>query len=457
MIPDTGPPGLRVVSGAGVSDTVETALPAPLVLELRDSSGHPVNGAGIDIGSLLSAPSDAYVYFSTPSHPSLASYTYVLTDSNGRVAVSVRLGRQAGRAFIGIYVREGPADTVTFDVQPGAVARLRASPFDTSVFVGGTASYRAYVTDRLGNRRTDTVAAQYQTPSPAVTVSNGGAVLGAAIGRAFIVVTFGGLIDTQWVSVVPPGRIAAIAGSGEGFIYVLNLDGSAFDTIANTFDEKHWLHWSPVDSTIVLHRGSSSEAPHLFSVDVAGNWRQVITDSPLFGEARPSYARDGSFIYFLGIDAGTRCDAIWRVRPDGSELGVVATDGNACGQPFDAPSPSPDGTKLAFLKGDGIRIRTLATSADTMLGVYGGRPWWSPTGEWIAYDSLGYLNVVHPDGTGAHMLRRAGYPVVKPDWSPDGAWLLYRGVDELEIVNVQTGLVLPLAVTLGMNDPAWKP
>jgi Tol biopolymer transport system component len=135
---------------------------------------------------------------------------------------------------------------------------------------------------------------------------------------------------------------------------------------------------------------------------------------------------------------------------------VVATDSNGCNGGFDAPSPSPDGTKIVYLNG-GFWIRTLATNADTLLAVGGGAPRWSPTGEWIAYDSIGFLKIVHPDGTGAHSLRNAGYLLGKVDWSPDGQWLVYRGPTELELINVVSGLVLPLAVTLNMNDPAWRP
>ena len=42
-------------------------------------------------------------------------------------------------------------------------------------------------------------------------------------------------------------------------------------------------------------------------------------------------------------------------------------------------------------------------------------------------------------------------------WSPDGQWLVYHTHDRLALVQVATGLKLPLANTIGWSDPTWQP
>jgi hypothetical protein len=67
--------------------------------------------------------------------------------------------------------------------------------------------------------------------------------------------------------------------------------------------------------------------------------------------------------------------------------------------------------------------------------------------------------LIHPDGTNHRSLLYRGALEYLPAvaWSPDGQWLVYRGNDRLILVNVVTGLRLPLAPMMGLADPTWQP
>jgi Tol biopolymer transport system component len=205
----------------------------------------------------------------------------------------------------------------------------------------------------------------------------------------------------------------------------------------------------------------------IVSLDTTGVTKPVVTDPLVRGEFYPRYAPDGSYVYFTGNDSVSTCYGVWRIHPDGTALEHVVADTSDCGPyvyqggpvPDYASSPSPDGTRLVYV-GRTLRVHTLATGADTSLGVVGNVPRWSPTGEWIAYDSLGTLMLIRPDGTGHQALLDRGYemyPSPAAAWSPDGQWLMYHIYDRLALVQMATGLQLPLSITIGWTDPVWQP
>lgn len=461
---DTSGPrsGLNIVSGAGLSDTAGSILQPPLTVALLDGNLQPMSGQTVYFNTssvLLVAPIDnpGFVIDRLP----------VITDANGQAAVWVEFKLAAGTGKIVIEAPSGQSVEAHYTVLPGAPAHVRADPTDTVLYIGGAAIYRPFITDANGNRRPDTPTYQYQSLSGAIAVSAAGRATGVAIGRGSVAMTALGFADTVWVSVTPAGRVAAeysASDLGGGYVVVTNLDGSAFDTIPGSFPGGGSPDWSPVDRTLVLNGGSSP--PYLFSMDTTGHTRRVITDPLMRSEWYPRYAHDGSYIYFTGIDSVTNCWGVWRVQPGGSGLDHVVADTSDCGpyvyvgppSPHYASSPSPDGTQLVYA-GHTLRVRTLGTGADTSLGVVGDVPRWSPTGEWIAYDSLGTLMLIHPDGSSNRTLLYRGAQEFLPGvaWSPDGQWLIYRGYDRLVLLQLATGLRLPLATTIGLADPTWQP
>jgi Tol biopolymer transport system component len=326
-----------------------------------------------------------------------------------------------------------------------------------------TETFRPFITDAYGNRVpiSPAPAYQYQSLNGALSISGAGKATGVAIGRGSVSVTAMGFTDTMWASVVPKGRIAI----NESFIVEANLDGSAFDSIPNPRFGVRTLDWSEVNRTFIY---DASTSDHLISQDTTGHAHVVITNPLMRSEYYPRYSHEGAYIYFSGVDSVTNCWGIWRVHPDGSALEHVVADTVSCGPyaytsgpaPYWGSSPSPDGTRVVYVGdrnipyiGGILRVRTLATGADTSLGVAGAFPRWSPTGEWIAYDSLGILMLIHPDGTGHEVLLDRGDVLTRTtSWSPDGEWLVYSG---LVIVQARTGLTLPLPFSAGLTDATW--
>jgi len=462
---DTSGPrsGLNIVSGANVSDTVLSIFKPPLTVQLLDGNLQPMSGQTVYFntnGFVLVAPIDdpGFVIDRLPA----------TTDASGDASVWVEAKQYAATGKVVIVAPSGQSVDLYYTVLPGAPALVRADPNDTTLYVGGSVTYRPFVTDAYGNRLGVSPTYQYQSLNGALSISAPGKATGAAIGRGSVAVSALGFTDTVWASVVPEGRLAA----QHGYIMVMNLDGSSFDTIPGSFPGGRSLDWSAVNGTFVL---DVNYPEYLISMDMTGHTRRVVTDPRMRTEFYPRYAHDGSYVYFTGNDSVTTCYGVWRVHPDGTALEHVVADTSDCGVyayqngPFPdyASSPSPDGTRLVYVGGTGIqyvggtlRVRTFATGADTSLGVVGDAPRWSPTGEWIAYDSLGTLMLIHPNGTSQQSLINRGaelYLSNAVSWSPDGQWLVYHAPDRLALVQVATGLKLPLANTIGWSDPTWQP
>lgn len=175
-------------------------------------------------------------------------------------------------------------------------------------------------------------------------------------------------------------------------------------------------------------------------------------------------------------------DVVASAPRDASEIWAMAADGSAqtrllavheVGIDYSLPAWSPDGDQIAFTKwsnvgGRATNIRneeqsagiwTMAADGTNERLVIDGAPglaWipaWSPDGQWIAYTLNPVLGanaepqpqpepapgnvgppagatgsevwVIHPDGTGARQLTKAGDNAQAASWSPDGQALAY--------------------------------
>ena len=157
------------------------------------------------------------------------------------------------------------------------------------------------------------------------------------------------------------------------------------------------------------------------------------------------------------------------INPDGTGRAILTTGLY--------PTWSPDGTRLAFLRSDGLYIANADGSNATRIVPGDNRmngPAWSPDGTQVAYGIKGLcdphepscfassLLIANVDGTGIHTVP-AGYRPSWPDWSPDGTKFI--GTDDggvesnprLFTVNVDgSNLQYPTSGNAWNEDPSWS-
>jgi len=451
-----GSPGVTIIAGGQQSDTANAQLTQALVLRITDSAGVP---AGREVVRFLSVPADSQTGTPSALVSALTSLYYSTfaaesTDDSGEVAILIQLGRVAGHGRVAVTVpRFGYADTVSFTILPGAAVRLGGLR-DTAMYAGRSGPLHAFVADQNGNRRPDAVTFQSLNASVA-SVTSAGIVTAVSLGRAKILVQgpTPNLKDSTYVSVVPVGTIAAVVGAFRNFspgtVVTMNLDGSGVTPVPQSAADNQYLSWTPDGTTLLGHRGY-----HVFAMDLTGAARLVVPAAAAFSEdVWPRYtATGGGWVYFAGVQGSV---ALYRIRLDGTGLDSLPVGFGT------QPCPSPDGTRVAWTDAVSLHVYSYATGADTTLNLFGYAPHWSPDGTLIAFATgdPGTISVMKPDGSARRVLGGGASFGWAFDWSPDGQWLVVYdyNLGSLALLQVQTGLVLPLGYTTGLGQPAWKP
>ncbi len=394
------------------TDTVFAELSQALNVMVRGAPrGTVVRFESLPSDSVQSAPG---LYVESLTSQFYSTFLADSTDDAGEAHALIKLGAVAGTGRLKVTVPALDLEAVaTFTVLPGHAYHVMAFPKDTALFVSRTLQARGAVTDRFGNRRTDPVA--YANLSGNATASATGEITATAIGRAMYEVRSGSVADTGYVSVVPSGTIAAmripVSGSAPELV-MFQLDGSGLTVLAPlsipTFDDPN-PRWSPDGSRIVYSSGVGGLS-RLFTVTPTGDVARLIPSPPadLVAEIWPHYTHDGAYVYFSGI----------RMKYF-----------------------NPDTTSSWYLNGT--------------------TPRWDPVGDRLAYLQSygGPISIVNGDGTGARVISAPGrsYEERTFDWSSDGQWIVARGVNTLELLNVASGLTLPLGYSSNMNMPTWRP
>ena len=121
------------------------------------------------------------------------------------------------------------------------------------------------------------------------------------------------------------------------------------------------------------------------------------------------------------------------------------------GEALDAPTFSPDGSKIAYFGGERLRVMNADGSGSRVLthDVFGAEAYvrglvWSPDGTRLAIDFFGNIYTIGADGSDLTLVIPHGG---NPNWSPDGSRIAY----DFEDVSYPPGPHLEIADADGKN------
>ena len=196
------------------------------------------------------------------------------------------------------------------------------------------------------------------------------------------------------------------AQPGNWDIWVINGDLTGLTRLTTTPERDEYPAWSPDGTKIAFARNG-----FIYVMNGDGSGVAQLSSGP--SHRHPTWSPDGTHIAFSGSPG-----PIWVINADGSGLTQLTPAGS---QDFD-PAWSPDGTKIAFGRGlgeppnSGLHVMNADGSGLTRLTLgINGAPSWSPDSRRILYEWFG-MTFVMADGSGMTRFFSGFDPV----WSPLG-------------------------------------
>jgi Tol biopolymer transport system component len=444
---------MRIVAGAGVSDTVLARPVQALVVDLLEN-GQPKPGAVVSFEGLQvqstdpNAPGSASpgVLMSGVASNDFVGLLSDTTDQSGRASVLVQLGTHAGDVGVRITCPAlGLADTAKFTVRPGNSTQIVVGVRDTVVRAGGSFGVGAFSADRFRNARPQD-AVTYRALDALATVDAAGTVQAAqTVGRGTVIARVNALEDSSRFTVVPNVSLTAVFDGPDGVtrFVTLDMDGSNLKAIgpatARSFPSR-----ARSGDLIAFHKlitGLTGTGIEL--MDGTGSARLLVDPTGAFWSANyPVFSPDSASILFTGTQPSG--GGVFRIRLDGSGATRLAYTDQAS-RPV---SVSPDGTRIAYPRYTSMLVKSVATGDSVRIGPVGWFSSFSPDGQRVAYaqDEGALLRVVKVDGSAAKTIWQA--PVgfdSRISWMPDGTWVLTSGGEGVKLVNVASNEVIQLS------------
>jgi hypothetical protein len=476
--PEAMPAGIVLLGGTDAADSVDAEPVTRLRVGVRGQDGKPAaNARVVVVGADLPWPLGEEMLVASPFGGGFGSSTLGRTNSRGIAEFRVKMGPRAGPARVIVRVDSlAIADTARYTVLAGKASQVRSLPEDTTVVMGGRAPLRLTALDRYGNPRSGDPVALSVSAGPGSAVGSE-VVAGSSLGRVTAVATVGGASDTSYVGVVPPGTLAGVSGPDHGgqvsTIYMFSPDASDVRTVRRTITVGGYFGSMDVAwlgrTKLVYHDNNYDHTKQLYVHDLAtGTAARLLPPADRMAmENIPRATRDGSWVYFGG---GTfQHYYLYRARADGTGLERLSSETPVAQNEWGA-EPSPDGTRIAFVK-DGavavneIHVMNIATREVRPLGLNGRPPRWSPDGSRIAVMAWTpgqpeRLTLVNPDGSGVQPLATVNQ-FLNIDWSPDGRYIVSAiSGNRLAILEVATGteVVVPVpGIDGNLGSVVWQP
>ncbi|HET7632355.1 MAG TPA: hypothetical protein VFK16_08580 [Gemmatimonadaceae bacterium] len=468
---------LRVVEGGTATDTILAMAPTPLVVEVRDSTGALRAGADVVFTALpVAAPPGGngrrgvYVCPVTMTRCAVvardgSSYTVLtkatsLTDASGRASAAVQFGVVAGQDSVDISVPSlGLDQVVPYTTRAGAPAQLTAAVRDTAVYVGRRYALGASIADAYGNL--DSGAVRITSMAPGIATVAGDTVSAAGVGRASLLITAAAVPGSTlvFVSVPPAGRLVTFGWapdkSGLTQLTLVNTDGTGRRVVASVTGNNGVARptWTPAGD-ILFEQSLLGSDPSLQVIDTLGV-RHGSLDSTFSMGMEAAFSTAPAALYFYGKPSQSGPTGIYEAATDGSAP-VFLVAGFA-------PAPSPDGSRMAFVKSiggvDSLVVLDSLNGAAHAIAPDVLAPRWSPAGDWIGFISAGQDTVtfVHPDGTGRHTIEYRFLDPSELSWSPDGVWaVVANDSGGLMILRASDGLMIPIPGTGDLLQASWR-
>jgi TolB protein len=231
-----------------------------------------------------------------------------------------------------------------------------------------------------------------------------------------------------------------------GDIFTMNPNGTGFRQVTHTPNGVGTEpDWSPNGQWLLYNvwQNGDDNRSRMFKIRPNGTDQVNIDQSchaPCLTDAFAQWSPNGQRIAFqrgLGPSAGTNnVTALFVMQADGTHVRQITQRGADPGvnQPFedDTPTWAPGGARLAFdrlrrstdqnaiftVRVDGTGLRRVTPWRENGWG----QPDWSPDGRWLAFamNSMQDVALMHPDGTGLHIIASQSFSWSSLSFSPNG-------------------------------------